>query len=412
MKNSLLRVALESIPSHRERPQSYAALTQRVADRTGLLADPAATALRTALELLRLLDLVQDSDEHIALSNQTQTYFRNSLVWYLENDRQIVSNWDRHGTAQEEISIANLLDQAPFLLKALEERRLTISKEFDIPLSASREQTCSVVLFKTAHVGTTYLLHQWDQRAERYQLIGGKQRANENHETTATREVLEELRNANLVPDKTLFISKCRIAPVEYWEISRTYGALTRYELHVFNAIVTQRELKTSESDLWISLQEALDGRTFSGAPIAPLVERIARRDQGFFNSLPPSLEIQGEWRRSVRITKPAETAAAYPDPEPPEHLSIGWIGRLLLRLSLHDLALIVGAVVSLLGATFAAGRAYQAHTSAGVHSRADADQLKPVSSSPQPLEPKNSTRLDEGLTPASTGRPASPAAR
>lgn len=309
MPSHLLHTALKSIPSHRERGEPLVELVRRMAQQAAIGLDAADAALGVALDLMRLLDLLHEADGHINLGGQMQTYCRNSLLWYLEQERQLLSNWSRPGTAHETVSVANLLEQAPYFLKALEERRYAIAQQARLPMVATREQPCSVVLIKAVLLGQTYLLHQWDQQAERYQLIGGKQRQGETPEQTATREVLEELPLAQLVVGNSLIVKPSPINAFDEWKVSPTFGALTHYDLHVFQATIKKPDLLTSETDLWISLPEVLECRTHAGAPVAPLGSMIARRDSGFLENLPASLALK-DLRRVSQAAAPAGTVS------------------------------------------------------------------------------------------------------
>lgn len=300
MTTSLLQRILEAIPSHREPGKTRDQLLRAISQKAGLPPGEINSALGVGLELLRLLDLIQDSNDYIVLSGQIQTYCRNSLLWYLENNREVLSNWNRPGAAQEDVSVANLLDQAPYFLKALEEKRRAISEQNGLPMTPSREQSCSVVLFKITHEGVPYYLHQWDREAEQYQLIGGKQRANETPLQTAQREVVEEVSGTKMVAGRTLFLTACPIDPIDEWEVSRTYGALTRYRFDMFHARVTAKPFVTSAIDLWISAPEAIRGRTHRGDVIAPLIRTISERDPGFLETLAGSIEVIGTLRLSV----------------------------------------------------------------------------------------------------------------
>ncbi len=312
MSSPLLKSVLEAIPSHRDRALKPEEIAQRVAAAAAVPPEQAQAASAVALDLLRLLDLLQESEGHLHLGGQMQTYCRNSLLWYLANGHRLLANWARPGTAQDTVLVANLLERAPYVLKALEERRRSLATQAHQPLFATREQPCSVLLFKALHEGRIYLLHQWDQQAERYQLIGGKRRAEETPEQTAVREALEELPQAALVAGRTLFVKAAPIEPFEDWNVSPTYGALTRYDLHIFQAQVKGTGLTLSESDLWISLDEAVAGRTHRGAAIAPMAGQIAARDGDFLESLPPSV-AQADPHRLSLPPAPVPAAAELP---------------------------------------------------------------------------------------------------
>lgn len=330
-----------------------------VAHTLGISIECADTAVSITLELLRLLNMVQEVDGYIVLAGQTQTYYRNNLVWYLKNDQYALCNWDRYGTAADTIHLANILGQAPYFLKAFEERRRQLAKDNKLNAEASREQPCSVVLFKAVLNDKMYLLHQWDQKAERYQLIGGKQRSNETPEETATREALEELSQAHLVPGKSLFIGHPLIEPIEELKISRTYGALTHYKITVFPATLRVDELLTSESDLWISLPEVIAGKTHKNADIAPLGNTIHGLHPEFFDSLTPAMAF----KHPLRISEPVlsvVSADRYKDKSHDPHITVGSIKEFIFGLSLHDAVIFWGFLSALILVIFGLGKGYE----------------------------------------------------
>jgi 8-oxo-dGTP pyrophosphatase MutT (NUDIX family) len=400
MRVSHLQTALDLIPSHRERSLTHQALVERMASASGLASESAAPVVEVTLDLLNLLDLVDKSDEHIRLAGQTQTYCRNCLLWYLQNGQQVLSNWQRNGTARDDISIANLLDQAPYFLKALEERRQAIAIAANLPLPASREQRCSIVLVKISRDGKTYLLHQWDQEAERYQLIGGKQRNNETPEQTAMREFGEEVSEKTLVPGKNLLITRSQIPEIVEIGISKTYGALTKYHISVFQASLNVATFRTSEADRWLSIDEFLAGTTLGGVPIAPLASSIARVNPGFLEALPASLDFNGPLHGGSETDTRRIRARSTLPTEPPSHLSLEWIWKLVWKLSLHDLAILFAALTFIVGASFAAGKFYEHFQADRTHERALSNTDSHPPSDRPPVDDASSAPRTEPLLP------------
>ena len=322
---SLLVQALQAIPSHREPPLLPDALARDLAGSAAAAPDAAREAVQITLDVLRLFDVLDESGAGVRLAGQTQNYLRLSLVWYLQQHKPIASNWSRSGTARE-ITVSNLLDQAPYLLKALEQRRLALSVQGKLPLVATREQPCSVVLVKIAYQGRAFILHQWDQKAERFQPIGGKQRAAETPDETARREFLEEIAEQSLLEGRDFTISRLLPDPIVEFEISRTYGALTRYEIHVFSATLHVPELKLAESDRWISLDEMRAQKTGSGSLIAGLGRTLSLAHPQALEHLSPAFDFRGRIDESAPPPAADQSAAAAAPLPVPDKVTLPWL--------------------------------------------------------------------------------------
>jgi len=328
----LLLKALQIIPSHRDAPLVATRLAEELAKQEGISEDIAKTAIDLVVSLLKLFDVLDETSHGVRLAGQIQNYFRNSLGWYINNNKTVASNWSRSGTAKE-LTISNLLDQAPYLLKILEQRRHTFIEQGKLPAFATRDQPCSVILIKTNILDKPHFLHQWDQKAERYQLIGGKKRETEVSEETARREFLEEIDGDALIEGKNFQISQCIPTPIVEHEISRTYGALTRYEASVFQVLIFDAHIKMSESDRWISLDEMRSQQTLKGAPIAALGRTISTLHPNLLERLPQSLQFDGnhefvsstgQMRQTATGAKPADDQQL----KAPDKVTLAWIWK------------------------------------------------------------------------------------
>ena len=203
------------------------------------------------------------------IGGQVQNYFINSLNWYFENNQHLMSNWESIGTS-DEIKINNLLESSPYFLQIMEKRRLWIQKRTNLKLTPSRNQVVSVVMVKGLLNGKSYFLHQWDKDSKQFQIIGGKQRINEDHFETAKRELMEELCNLNLMYDRdyTLELLNQNNLPLKNIEISRTYGALTAYKFWIYAVKFRLKNLQLPDMDRWISLDEMRQGKTYNGKKV------------------------------------------------------------------------------------------------------------------------------------------------
>ncbi|MGA7238646.1 MAG: TIR domain-containing protein [Bryobacteraceae bacterium] len=263
--------ALKAVPSHLEPAKSVA----EIADLTA----PDDSSIRLSLAgatvvFLDLLGLLAWEGERCRLKHQIPSYFRQSLAWYLTFGKPLLANWDRPGTSKT-ITINNILDTAPYFLKAIEQRRLDIALRENLPAGSSRIQPVGVVVIKDTVNKVACFLHQWDRRAEQYQLIGGRQRPDESHHETAARELREELDAPDLVLGRDYDLVALTATPVSHSEVSRTYGAITEYEFWTYWARFSG-ELPPLPSDVkWISTAEMRAGRTLAGDRISKLSQLL-----------------------------------------------------------------------------------------------------------------------------------------
>jgi len=285
--------ALDLIPSHRASPKEAEEIAQAVA---GAVAIPYEMARGIAISTLIFLDtfgVISWRGNCCRIADQIQDYFRHSLSWYIANHQQLMSNWERPGTARE-MGISNLLEKAPYFLKLMEERRLALSRLETIEPGYSRVQAAAIILIKCVGKGKTYFLHQWDDRAEQYQLLGGRQRTNEHHFDTAKRELQEEISEHELVYGRDYELMLLNEEPVKVLEVSRTYGALTAYEFWLYHAKLKMERLRLSVLDRWITMEEMKKGVTGTGKCIRhPHLCRLFDASiQNGMDNVPPSISV------------------------------------------------------------------------------------------------------------------------
>lgn len=271
-KNRLtLADALRVVPSHRETPQTIAA----IGDRLELLgkATEKTSLVSAALDLLGLFDALTWDGQRCRLQSQGAFYFRESLLWYLDNSQPILSNWRRYGVSGD-LHLTHLLEAAPYFLRIAEERRVELSERQGLDPGFSRLQPVSVVLLKATARGEIYFLHSWDSKAEQLQLIGGRQREGETPMETAHREFLEEAGFRNSPRNAQLILGPLHEKAVHWREISRTYGALTEYRFHFFGASIRQAGVLASGAE-WVSLTDMRRGKTANGRVISQIFRRL-----------------------------------------------------------------------------------------------------------------------------------------
>lgn len=260
MRAAILR-SLEAIPSHRETPLSPEQVALLVAQGANISLDASRGITECIVTILDAFGTLEWTGDACRMKDQVPNYFRNSLGWYLSSKQYILSNWQRTGTARD-IRLGNLLDNAPHLLKAMEERRLELSKKNNLSVTPVRFQPCAITLIKTITKQSHLFLHQWDDRAEQYQLIGGRQRPNELPIDTAKRELHEELSQHDLSYGRDYSLSALNESPIEDLCVSRTYGALTAYTYFLYHVTFRIPRLMLGGNDRWITLEEMTAGKT------------------------------------------------------------------------------------------------------------------------------------------------------
>jgi len=258
---------LHSIPTHGEHPRSVSWIASRAAENaSGQSQQEVELATSVLLLVLRTFDVIADDDGLYHCKGEMPTYFIRSLAWYLANDRQFVNNWERRGVG-DDIAISELLDAAPYLLKIMEDKRLRLAGR---NLEPARVRRVVSVLLKTVVDGRSHFLFGWDQGAAQYQLIGTRMGADEARDAAAHGliEGMVDDRGSQLERGRHFDVIRLewdRPLPMEWIAVSRTVGALTRYEMWFYGARVTVGQLTLGEAYQWLTIDEMLAGRTRSG---------------------------------------------------------------------------------------------------------------------------------------------------
>jgi 8-oxo-dGTP pyrophosphatase MutT (NUDIX family) len=235
---------LQLIPTHRQPAQPVAALV------AALGGDEAASNIEAVLTLLDMFGAVQRLADSVRARDQRATYFMQSLALWLtqagDDDALITSE----------------------LIRAMEARRVLLAQRTGQPALPTRLQSAAFVLIGCLIGDETHLLCQWDAQAAQYQLIGGRVEPGESAAQAAEREMLEEVGARQTPPLQTgvdFALHLALNAPIMLEDISPTYGALTRYEFHVFHAQVMRPALALGPDDAWIAVRDLLRGQTSDG---------------------------------------------------------------------------------------------------------------------------------------------------
>jgi 8-oxo-dGTP pyrophosphatase MutT (NUDIX family) len=264
---------LRQIPTHREPPKPIERLIEQVAQAEGLTQEEARGAVSTGLSLLDAFGALDEKTLYRA-RNQLSAYFIRSLGWFVEHQLR-----------------ASLITSK--LLGEMESRRVQLGREKYIHAAPSREQDAVFVLIvRHNEFGEPEILFRFDERASRYQLIGGRIEPGETPEHAALREFVEEIGESQspLIAHEDIRLRKIIDAPIEWIEISPSYGALTQYHFFAYHARLALSELQLGENDRWVGVEQMLSGDPLLGD--ARIYAQLDHRIEGGLAGLPVSTRI------------------------------------------------------------------------------------------------------------------------
>jgi 8-oxo-dGTP pyrophosphatase MutT (NUDIX family) len=281
----LFSCILSSIPTHREAALTIEQIVQRAGQNSAFEPAFLQGAVVTVLGFLDTLGALRYDGERVQFEAQAQVYTARSLAWFATNGVRLVDGWrDDPVRLSDPISRDEIFDHGLHLLEALEARRERAAAQHGLEAAPVRDQSAVVIVIRSEINGRLFLLHQFDQRANQYQLIGGRMEPGESVLDTAHRELIEELGPSQPQPlgsgDYTLHPLFDGAPALTVDERSRTYGARTRYNFFVCEATFHTR-LLLGRHDRWIEKTELLRGLTSDGfqvgnpqliAVIAPLL--------------------------------------------------------------------------------------------------------------------------------------------
>jgi 8-oxo-dGTP pyrophosphatase MutT (NUDIX family) len=150
----------------------------------------------------------------------------------------------------------------------MESRREQVARARATPI---RSRRISCVLVKTLLDREPCFLFEWDVTAAQYQLIGGRIDVGEDPETAAVQEFMEEvvLESGQLLEHGRDFriraLEWVNPPPLTWTGVSRSVGALTRYEVWAFATDLRVEALRLGDRYRWLSLPEMMAGRARSG---------------------------------------------------------------------------------------------------------------------------------------------------
>jgi 8-oxo-dGTP pyrophosphatase MutT (NUDIX family) len=282
-QRKFLVAALELIPSHRDAPKNEAQLATALAQKIGQEETLCTGIVYASIAMLDTLGMLQSDEHGVRLSGQLPLYFTRSLSWFAKTGLPLLDGWRRDTyPLTQALPRDEYFDHAPHVLAAIESRRIKLAIKNGINAEASRDQSAVIVLISDGNHENPSYLHQFDSRADQFQLIGGRMELGETILMAARREIVEELgpaASAPIQPEtdftvKLLLEGKPALVTVEN---SHTYGALTRYTFYGCTAHF-HGPIALGPNDRWIPLTEALSGRTHDGKRVGNirLLERLA----------------------------------------------------------------------------------------------------------------------------------------
>jgi len=263
-------------------------------------------ALLTVLEMFDAVTIIEDNkgkETRVKARSEAGTYFFRSLAAYVRKHFTLVSNWERQRAGEDLPAIQTLALGTQFVY-LMEQRRIAELKD----TSPIREELVSHAIVKARIKGKrepVYLV-QYDEKARRFQLIGGRRRRKDKDGfDTMVREIEEELAMNHLQYSKDYDLREL-VNSLEHTAISPTYGAYTKYNFTVFQAFMTRRQLTLGPNDRWVTLKELLCGPSKEKAhPPDEYLSKLDDKLPGGFDGLKLSLdEVQKRPLREIAVEK------------------------------------------------------------------------------------------------------------
>lgn len=257
-QHHLFAAVLALIPAHRDQPKSPADLATALARQAGVPVEFASGAVSAVLDMLDAMGALQHRDEGVRFDGQLPGYVARSLGWFSRHGLRVFDGW--RGSARQ---------SAVHALARLERQRVEQAAAHGLSAEPIREQHAAVVLIKAGVDGKPCYLHQYDARAQQYQLIGGRIEPDETPLQAAEREVIEEVGPAQAAPlasgrEFVLAPIHAGNAVLQIEDVSATYGALTHYTFFAFRAEFAATP-QLGAHDRWVSLDDMQRGHTHDG---------------------------------------------------------------------------------------------------------------------------------------------------
>lgn len=237
---------LRRIPQSNQDAKSIADLAE------GLNVD----VLHGYLLLLQTIGVVQLDDKlHVRAASQTAKYMLESLASYVEADLQLVEDWQTRGVFRMDND--NPLQNGATFLHIVETQRIS---KLQSPKPSRMEKVAQIIIKRTnPETQHAEILMQYDKNAGQYQFIGGRKKDHETIESTAIRELEEELSDdLHYQQNYDLKEIAAKLSPAAI--LSPTFGALTKYQFWFYQMTGIKHDLTLQPEDRWCAVPDILNG--------------------------------------------------------------------------------------------------------------------------------------------------------
>lgn len=231
-------------------------------------------------------------------------YFLHSLAEYIQNDLPLISNWEKPAIT-ESLTSESILTWGTQFLYLMEEKRIKrLGKQHPTRLV---EMAQVIIKAKVRGISQPAYLVQYDHKAGRFQLIGGRRRKKDKTIlSTIKREIGEELPLNKFVYGQNYRL-KPLIEKVEFFNLSPTFGAFTKYTLTVYQMFVDEKKIKLGKSDRWLTASELRKGVTKDGILVASFFQH-EKYFEGKYEDLPLSVKQVQQWQPKKAVAIPKKT--------------------------------------------------------------------------------------------------------
>jgi 8-oxo-dGTP pyrophosphatase MutT (NUDIX family) len=214
---------------------------------------------RGALDVLRLLGLVEEQDNGFEPAGEVSAMFIHSLLAHLRDGLPFRFEWD-------DLDAEGV--RGVDVLRVAESARIQAVPE---PTPGRVVKVVQAIVKLRGQDGEDRYLMQFDRHAGRYQPVGGKQEPDEADPRLSLRRELAEELGLDTPPGPDL----CELIPVgEVWRTaisSPTYGILTGYTFTFFHVVNVHFPIWVDEDTCWMKRGEIVRGRADDGREISPI---------------------------------------------------------------------------------------------------------------------------------------------
>lgn len=291
-RSEVIAAILRSIPRSDEDAVSIHTLCPLVTEKLYPPCLGCTQALLTILQVFDVITVISNNAKgeiRVKAKSQTSIYFLRSLAMFVDKSLTLISNWEREGVDKESPVVDVFKSGAQFVY-LMEHKRTDEHNE----LSPIRHEDVSQVVIKSKIRGRhdpVYLV-QYDEKANQFQLIGGRKRSTDPDALTVmSREIDEELSQNHLKLHRDYELQEL-VSDLQSYELSNTYGAYSEYNFTIYQALIKRKQLALGQNDTWVTLSELRSGKTKKGIRISgKYIYELNKKLYGGLNGLPLSLK-------------------------------------------------------------------------------------------------------------------------